>query len=337
MSWPSWVGALGSRDRSVWRCLAFVPISAAAAAIPVFITYVLAAIAGGWIDANFTMMAGQLDFASLVRNRLQGFMTWGRDLGILAAALPMFVAKLVALGILLLVAKRLYSRAMKSWITSASGFRWRHLLAGLIATAFLMSILFALWGYTSQPDYQPAFLDGPPVNVAVAAIGLFLVVVFNAAGEEVLFRGWLLQQTAAFTQRLPLILGLSTIIFALAHREFDPARLLQLALGGVGFAWAAWRLGGLELAIGTHAGFNLAISTFMPVRTATATAQDAIDLGLPLEQAGRVSVQTPFSAGDWAVMVLAALVPLIVAEAVARWPKGFWPQSQGIKTLTPSS
>lgn len=327
MSWPSWVGALDVRDRSVWRCLAFIPIWAVAAAIPVFIAYVLAAIVAAWIDASFTMMAGQLDFASLVRNRLQGFMTWGRDLGVLAAALPMFAAKLVALGVLLLAAKRLYGRPMKTWVTSASGFRWRHLLTGLIATTLLMSILFALWGYSSQPDYRPAFLDGQPVSVAVAAAGLFLVVALNAAGEEILFRGWLLQQTAAFTHSLALILGLSTIVFAVAHREFEPARLVQLAIGGFGFAWAAWRLGGLELAIGTHTGFNLAISTFMPVRSAAATPQDAIDLGLPLDQAARVSVQTPFSAVDWAVMVFAALVPLIVAEAVVRWPRRLGAQS----------
>ncbi len=323
MAWPSWVGALGSRDRSVWRCLAFIPLWVAAAAIPVFIAYVLAAIVAGWIDASFTMMAGQLDFAALVHNRLQGFMTWGRDLGVLAAALPTFAAQSVAIGVLLLVAKVLYRRPMTTWITSAAGFRWPHLVTGLIATALLMSIVFTLWGYSSQPDYRPAFLDGPPMNILVAAAGLLIVVALNAAGEEVLFRGWLLQQTAAFTHRLPLILGLSTIVFAVAHREFEPARLVQLAIGGFGFAWAAWRLGGLELATGTHTGFNLAISTFMPVRSEAATPKDAIDLGLPLDLATHVSVQTPFSAVDWAVMMFAALVPLIVAEAVARWPRRF--------------
>lgn len=337
MSWPSWTGALGPRDRSLWRCLAFLPLWVAMAAIPVFIAYVLAAIGGGGIDAGFTMMAGQLDFVSLVRNRMQGIATWGRDLGVLSAALPEFAAKLVALAAFLLIAKRLYGRPMKSWITSVRKFRWRHLMIGLIVTSLMMSLIFALWGYSSRPGYDPAFLNGPPIKVAIAAGGLFLIVALNAAGEEVLFRGWLLQQTAAFTRRLPLILGVSTVAFALAHRELDGTRLAQLVAGGLGFAWAAWRLGGLELAIGAHTGFNLAISTFLPPSLYNASAKELTDMGLPLEHAGRVFLQEAFSPMDWAVMVFAALVPLIVAEAVARWPHRLSAPSHGSKTLTPTS
>ena len=76
------------------------------------------------------------------------------------------------------------------------------------------------------------------------------------------FRGYLLQQTAAFTPNVWLIVAVNAAMFALAHLEFDPAALAARALAGAAFAWAALRLGGLEFAIGAHVATNLMIALF---------------------------------------------------------------------------
>jgi len=163
----------------------------------------------------------------------------------------------------MLAARYVFARPISTWLTAATHFRWRLLAWGAISTAFGLALLMAVDALlTHNTDYQLPIMD-PTASLGLkfAYVGAMLVGLFVAAtAEEVVFRGYVLQQTAAFTRNTWVLIGVNAVVFAVAHLEFDPAALTARALAGGVFAWAALRLGGLEFAIGAHVATNLMIA-----------------------------------------------------------------------------
>ena len=167
----------------------------------------------------------------------------------------------LAFGIML-AAHYVFSRPLVTWLTSAPRFRWDLVLWGaaltVIGVAVVMMIdVLILNGEFEYPIFDPAFGLGLKLAYILAVVvGLFIA----ATAEEVVFRGYLLQQTAALTKRTWLVIAINAVVFALFHLEFDPVALAARALAGAAFAWAALRLGGLEFAIGAHVATNLMLA-----------------------------------------------------------------------------
>jgi uncharacterized protein len=141
------------------------------------------------------------------------------------------------------------------WLGSLMpGLRWRWLgLCTLMALAVWGVLMILATGGAAASRKGP--ID--------SAVIWFLVVVLvttplQAAGEEYLFRGLLLQGLGA--TRLPTwaCCVLSGLIFATAHLQFDPPLFTDRFLLGVVFAWLAIRSGGLEAGIAIHTVKNLA-------------------------------------------------------------------------------
>lgn len=164
----------------------------------------------------------------------------------------------------MLTARYAFGRPLTTWLTAAPRFRWPLLAWGAGLTTVAVAVLMVADAVTLNGEFQLPILD--PASglslkafyVAAILVGLFVA----AAAEEVVFRGYLLQQTAAFTRNIWLVVGANAVLFAVAHLEFDTAALTARALAGGAFAWAALRLGGLEFAIGAHLATNLMIALF---------------------------------------------------------------------------
>ncbi|HEY9234092.1 MULTISPECIES: CPBP family intramembrane glutamic endopeptidase [Phenylobacterium] len=163
----------------------------------------------------------------------------------------------------MLVARYVFARPIGTWLTAAPHFRWSLMFWGAGATAVGLSVLMALDAVLiHNTEYQFPILD-PTASLGLkfAYVGAVLIGLLVAAtAEEAVFRGYVLQQTAAFTRNTWILIGVNAVVFALAHLEFDPAALVARALAGAVFAWAALRLGGLEFAIGAHVATNLMIA-----------------------------------------------------------------------------
>lgn len=91
-----------------------------------------------------------------------------------------------------------------------------------------------------------------------------LVLLFGAAGEEMLFRGYafqlLVRSIGAFATILPV-----SILFGLGHLRNPNATMLGLIntiLWGVLLGFAYWRTNALWLPIGLHFGWNFALPVF---------------------------------------------------------------------------
>jgi len=167
----------------------------------------------------------------------------------------------LAFGVML-AAHYVFARPLKSWLTAAPHFRWNLVLWGAALTVIGVGVVMTvdvviLDGQFEYPIFDPTYAMGLKLAyVAAVLVGLFVA----ATAEEVVFRGYLLQQTAALTKRTWLVIAINAAVFALFHLEFDPVALAARALAGAAFAWAALRLGGLEFAIGAHVATNLMLA-----------------------------------------------------------------------------
>lgn len=139
--------------------------------------------------------------------------------------------------------------------------RWRWLARCVVVLLplFLVYVLgtWALDGAPTAPRAQDwAWL---------LLMGLVLTP-FQAAGEEYLFRGWLLLAVGSWFRRpLPAILivaAVSAVTFSLAHGSFDPWILLDLSVFAVAAVILTWRTGGLEAAVALHVVNNVVVIVF---------------------------------------------------------------------------
>lgn len=179
----------------------------------------------------------------------------------LVAPVPMLVGNLMLAALIpaALVATRVgHWRPMGKLFSVAGGIRWRWL-----ARASLITLV--IWGGYLALAW---FLDGQVVGERPAHWGWLIVITLlttplQAAGEEVAFRGALLQGVGAWIGRpvLALVVGtaLSATLFALAHTSLDPWVLLDLGIMAIACCYLTWRTGGLEAAIVLHVVNNVVI------------------------------------------------------------------------------
>lgn len=134
-----------------------------------------------------------------------------------------------------------------------SGFL-RGLAAGLAFSAISIGLAVLLSG-----PPEPARAVGPWL---ITAVPILVLIFFQAAGEELLFRGYLLQQLAARASHPIVWALLPSLGFGLMHYSGDlpdHGGLYYVAITtAIGLALAAtvWRSGSLWPAAGLHVGIN---------------------------------------------------------------------------------
>lgn len=163
----------------------------------------------------------------------------------------------------------------------AGKLRWG-LLGKLLGAALLGVIAMNVVSIGIGLILDPGALGAPAEDVAspnfdmnAALVSLALVIVlvpFQAAAEEVVFRGLFMQVIGSWLKNPWFGILIPTILFALAH-IYDLWGLAAVALMGAVAAWLAWRTGGLEAAIAIHVVNNLIAFGFMTFAVGGETAQ----------------------------------------------------------------
>jgi membrane protease YdiL (CAAX protease family) len=192
----------------------------------------------------------------------------------------------------------------------AGGIRWRWLARCALVVLPVWLIYLAL-GVLVAPA-----ASAPPKQWLPLLIIVLAMTPFQAAGEEYLFRGWLMQNIGAYFGRpvvgLVVSVSVSTVAFAAAHGSPDPWILGSIGCLAVASGVAAYRTGGLEAGIAMHAvnnvlafgavlmfgGWNEAFvggdTTGTPVVLLLAILVHGAALALILRQAKRHGIQSHF-------------------------------------------
>ncbi len=151
---------------------------------------------------------------------------------------------------------RLLYGVLPRWLSSIRpGLRWRWLVT-CVAMASVVWLLFLVLGTVGAFVTRSSPLD---IGVVAFVVVVLLTTPLQAAGEEYLFRGLLLQALGA--ARIPtwLCCGLSGALFATAHLQFAPPLFADRFLLGAVLAGLAIRTGGLEAGIAIHTVKNVAV------------------------------------------------------------------------------
>ena len=103
-------------------------------------------------------------------------------------------------------------------------------------------------------------IETVPVDMSVFAVSLVLIVLLvplQAAAEEYVFRGLIMQTIGAWVRPVWIGIVVSTIIFTVGHTQYELWGMLSVGVMGAGFAIVTWRTGGLEAAIALHVVNNV--------------------------------------------------------------------------------
>jgi hypothetical protein len=168
------------------------------------------------------------------------------------------------------IALSLLAAAAMTWRRPFADFLWpgRRFDPMLFGVGFLLIIaVSAMWVPVSlatgsewrPPVFDPYYVAHTRLLYAAVMVGAVLA---GAAAEEVMFRGVLLRVTGLLTRHaLPLCL-VNGLLFSAIHLDPDPVAFVARTISGMGWTWAALRLGGLEFAIGGHFANNFFIGVF---------------------------------------------------------------------------
>jgi membrane protease YdiL (CAAX protease family) len=150
---------------------------------------------------------------------------------------------------------RVVHRMRPRWLASVvPRLRWRFLGAclGLAVLALLAQVLAGTVLPSQAGDELGAELNSFTVATAISALVVLLTTPLQAAGEEYLFRGYLMQAFGSFSgSRWVAILGTATL-FALAHGTQNFPLFFDRFAFGVIAGWLVTRTGGLEAGIALH-------------------------------------------------------------------------------------
>lgn len=293
----------GPRERRLPLVLASLGGGLAAGAAAAVLTGLIVAAAGAAFFARHAGVSPAEAIGLLADGARPHRSLGGYAYELALAGLSSFATALAFLA----VAARIARRPILSFLTAAPRFRWGQAWLGL--AVFLPVVALEIWIERlgdARPPVAPILTPGADLGdrltYLAAAVGFLWMAAF---AEEALFRGWVLQQTSAFTRNLAAIVLFNAAVFALAHGDLAPGPLAARFALGAGWAFIVLRLGGVEFASGAHLANNLGIALFAKPVLFVPRAPEPIHWGSLALQVG-------------SVVLLAAAVELVLRRREPR-------------------
>ena len=182
---------------------------------------------------------------------------------------PVGLAGLLILITLMLpatmLAVRLVGRRRAGTLLSvAGGLRWRLLGRAAVITAAVLAVFSGLMLLLDAPTESvptaaiPAetMSTGEGDRLAAMLILVLLIVPWQAAAEEIVFRGLLAQTVGNWLRHPAWAILLPLPLFVLGH-DYDAYGMASVAVFAAVAGYLTWRTGGLEAAIGMHVVNNV--------------------------------------------------------------------------------
>lgn len=274
---PPFLECVGDAERTWWRPLVVLIGGSLAAAVAIGVA--MAAVLGiaslivAWASGGATSVAEASRILSDFGRTGRGLQSYAYELASVG------IGSMAAGWAFIAVAARVARRPWRSFLTIAPRFRWRLVWLGLAVAAPVLaaSVLVSRLG-AGPSDVAPIFTPGAALwarLVYVAASAVFLCLA--ALAEEMLFRGWLLQQTSAFVRNTALLLAINGLLFSAAHLDPNLGGFLIRAAMGAAWSWVVLRTGGLEFALGAHLANNLMVSLFVKPVSLAPVASRSLD------------------------------------------------------------
>ncbi len=219
---------------------------------------------------------------------------------------------IAGLGAFFLLVRPLHERSLMKTINGRDRFRWnRFFISGLVWLLLSSVYLFVYL----KVDPSNFLHNSPALKTLLILVGVSLVFIpFQAAFEEVLFRGYLMQGFAVLFRNRWLPVLTTSVLFGLMH-AFNPevkefgfmVMMPQYILFGLVFGVVAVADDGTEAAIGAHTANNIFLCV-MVTHSSSALQTPAI-----YEQ---VNI---FPWGEFAALLITGVLFVAILKLVFRW------------------
>lgn len=229
------------------------------------------------------------------------------NLGLVLVVFPFILSFFAMLWII----KPLHNRSAGTVINGGRKVRW----GKMMFSAFVWIAISSLWLLYSVRNNPGNFtLNNTTSTLLVLAALSVLLIPLQAAYEEILFRGYLMQGFAVLARNRWVPIVVTSLMFGLMHslnpevKEYGFLTMIpQYIFFGLVFAVLTMFDDGIELAIGAHAANNVFLSVFL-------THKDS-------------ALQTPamyeqleiYPWKDFAGLVVMSVVFVIIMAVVYRW------------------
>ncbi len=174
---------------------------------------------------------------------------------------------ILALLSVVLLMKPVHHRSFNTIINGGRPVRWNRIFTSAIVWLAISGLYLCL---TIKANPSNFVINNTSKSLIVIAVLAVLLIPFQAAFEEVLFRGYLMQGFAVWTRNRWMPVIITSLLFGLMH-SFNPeidaygfwTMLPQYVFFGLVFAIPTLLDNGIEIAIGAHAANNAFLSVFL--------------------------------------------------------------------------
>lgn len=229
------------------------------------------------------------------------------DLGLFITLFP-FVAGLFAF---ILLVRPLNNRTLKMTINGTGKIRWSH----FFISAFIWLMLSAIYLFCYL-RYDPSdfTLNNKTISLISLAVISVIFIPFQAAFEEILFRGYLMQGFASMLKNRWFPLIMTSVFFGLLHaynpevREFGFYTMMpQYILFGLIFGVITILDDGIEASMGAHAANNIFLCIMVTNKSSAL-------------QTPALYVQNTIHPGiEFAGLLISGIVFVLVLKAIFKW------------------
>ncbi|MFN2336380.1 MAG: lysostaphin resistance A-like protein, partial [Bacteroidales bacterium] len=229
--------------------------------VPFLVSNIIGAIPLGIVIISHTLDGSPLP----QKGGMPDFELMGIDLN-LGLALMVFPF-ILAFFTMVWIIKPLHNRSFGTVVNGGRRVRWGRMMF----SAFVWIAMAAIWlVYSVRSDPGNFTLNNTSGSLLIlAALSLFLIP-FQAAFEEILFRGYLMQGFAVLARNRWVPIVVTSVLFGLMH-SLNPevqkygflTMIPQYVFFGLVFAFLTMLDDGIEVAIGAHAANNVFLSVFL--------------------------------------------------------------------------
>jgi|APIni6443716594_1056825.scaffolds.fasta_scaffold17842_2 hypothetical protein len=238
------------------------------------------------------------------------------DLGVLGldpnmGLFMMLFPFLIGLFTFMILVKPLNYRTFKVTVNGNGMFRWNRFFISALVWTILSAVYFFIYLKMDPSNFSLKNSSGTLIPLILISL---VFIPFQAAFEEVLFRGYLMQGFAVILRNRWFPLLMTSVLFGLMH-AFNPeveefgffTMMPQYILFGLIFGIVTILDDGIEAAIGAHAANN-AFLCIMVTHNSSALQTPAV-----YEQ------QNVYPLTEFAALLVTGMVFLVIMKMIFRW------------------
>jgi membrane protease YdiL (CAAX protease family) len=264
----------------------------------------------GAIPIFIVMISHSLDGSKIPqKGGMPDFELMGIDLN-LGFALTLFPF-LLAFFTIIWIIKPLHGRSVRTVLNGGRKVRWGRMMVA----ALVWILISGLWlFYSVKTDPGNFNLNNTTNTLVILAVLSVILIPFQAAFEEILFRGYLMQGFAVLARNRWVPVVMTSVLFGLMH-SLNPevqaygflTMMPQYIFFGLVFAVLTMLDDGIELAIGAHAANNVFLSIFL-------TSKD-----MALQAPAMYEQVEIYPWKDFGGLVVMSVVFVIIMAIIFRW------------------